>query len=171
MTLTQPMGRVTALQYRNVAPPQGNFPTMPVLRVHIKTFDGATDHHDLLNKSYTVQNKALQFMALYDFRPTEIEGTMVEPDNLAVPVAPTPNNGVWGLAAAAMNGGERALKRAEWFNGVDIQNDDGTEQQPTQGGNSDGGGRGGEAVTDDEHDVVLDLADEESDAGVNITIS
>lgn len=180
MTMNQPMGRVVALDMRNVARQPGAHPTVPVLRVHIRTHTGKMVHHDLPNGNYTVQNAALQFMALHGYRPSEIEGRTetyvnVEDDKLVIPIAPMPPDS-WGLAQDAMSGAEKALREAEWFDGADIEDGDETPQQAAGGGSPDPGtgNRGGvEEPSEPEQDtgVAVEKAPDESDAGVGVVVS
>ena len=165
MTMNQPMGRVVALDMRNVAQQPGAHPTVPVLRVYIRMHTGDMVHHDLLNSNYTVQNAALQFMALYGYRPSTIEGytetyVNVEDDMLVLPIAPMPAQESWGLAQDAMSGGEKALREVEWFSGADIKDGEKPDSPPA-GGGSDGDGGG---------HIGVEKTDEDSDAGINVEV-
>jgi hypothetical protein len=170
--MNQPMGRVVALQYRNVARQPGAHPTVPVLRVYLRTHTDEIEHHDLLNGGYTVQNAALQFMALYDFRPSELSTyTNVEDAQLLVPIAPMPQDASWGLARTALLGGEQALTEAEWFEGVDTDPDDESDSAPAGDGSPDPGtGNRGGVEEPSDPDIEAEVADEESDAGVEVTV-
>jgi len=124
--MIQPMGRIVALDMRNVAREPGGDPTVPVLRVHMQTHSNEVDHHDLINDDYSVQNSALQFMALYGYQPSDINGRSetyinVEEGNIIVPIVPKEGEASWGLSRSALRGGERALREAEWFNGKTIE--------------------------------------------------
>jgi hypothetical protein len=170
--MNQPMGRVVALQYRNVARQPGGHPTVPVLRVYLRTHTDEIEHHDLLNGSYTAQNAALQFMALHGFRPSELDSyTNVEDDQLLVPIAPMPEAESWGLARTALAGGEQALTDAEWFEGLDTDGDDESPSAPAGGGSPDPGtGNRGGVEDPSDPDIDAEVADEDSDAGVEVTV-
>lgn len=176
--MNQPLARVTALQYRNIAVQPGGHPTMPVLRVHLHTHEDAHDHHDLPNGDWGVQNAALQFMAKWGWQPSALDGTMarVRDDQVLVPIAPSGENmpGDWGLSQSALHGAQEALENAEWFDpdpGVD--GDSAPHSAAHGGGGPDPGtgNRGGVDHESEDEGVTAELADEDSDAGINVTIS
>jgi uncharacterized membrane protein YgcG len=154
------MGRVVALQYvsKGIA---------DVLRVHLRTHVDTMDYHDLPNGDYVVQCPALQFMALHGFQPSDLDTfTNVEDVQLLIPIAPIADG--WGLARAAMEGGEDALRDAEWFGGPDRGNHGGGGGGPHGGGGDGGGGAG--ARDDVDIDVEVER-DESGDSGVKVSPS
>lgn len=172
MTMDQPLGRVVALQFRNIATQPGAHPTMPVLRVYIRTPMRTVEHHDLPSGNYVVQNAALQFLALHDYKPSDIEGTHmnIEDDTLVLPIAPMPREDSWGLAQDAMSGGEQALREAEWFDGVDIEDGEQTPQHGAGGGPDPGTGNRGGVEEPSEPEPEVGVASEESDAEFEVTV-
>lgn len=142
------LGRVTRLTYRSVGP----MLQASVLRVEFRAPDAQYYEQDLPNNRWDTGCPALQFLANWGYRPSEIDGTSmdVRDDKLHVPLAPMdpadPTAG-WGLAEAALDGGETALEEAEWF---DPDLGDEAAQQPTGadsgGADGGGGGRGAEQV-------------------------
>jgi len=79
---------------------------------------------------------------------------------LVLPIAPMPEESSWGLAQDAMRGGEQALKESEWFDGADIEDEEAPPQNvPGGGSDDDGGGH-----------VGVEKADEDSDAGIEVTV-
>lgn len=197
MPMNQPLGRLVALQFRNIAAQPGAHPTVPILRVHLRVPDGSYHHHDLMNGDWLINNDALQFLALWGHKPSDIGGdsspssdegsvsdsvpspsredsTMRDclPDKTCVPIAPT-GGGEWALAQTAMEGGQDALRNADWFNGDDS----------TKGGDDGGMGGGGSpdpgtgnrgGVENDEPEeetgVTAEMAPEESDQGITVNV-
>lgn len=169
--VAQPMGHITALQYREapIYMEGGGAPAkkINVVRVHFRTPDGNMDHHDLTNMGWTIQNPVLQFMALHGYRPTSRDGTFmdIEDGDCYVPiVSKTPEREDWFLAEAALAGGEAALEDAEWF-GTDSDEDGGS-------GPSDGPGGGGspDPGTGNRGGVEMREADEDSSAGIEVVV-
>lgn len=181
--MNQPLGRLVALQFRNIAAQPGAHPTVPVLRVHLRVPDGSYHHHDLMNGGWLINNEALQFLALWGYKPSDIGGddsTMRDclPDKTCVPIAPVNNqwddDAEWGLAQSAMEGGQDALRDADWFDGDDsTKGGDDNDQSGGGGGPDPGtGNRGGveEPSDPEEADVTAEVAPEESDQGVTVNI-
>jgi hypothetical protein len=172
MTMNQPLGRVVALQFRNVAAQPGAHPTMPVLRVYIRTPMRTVEHHDLPNGNYVVQNPALQFLALHGYKPSDIDGTHmnIEADKVILPIAPMPADDSWGLAQDAMSGGEQALREAEWFDGGDIGDAEQTPQHGAGGSPDPGTGNRGGVEEPSDPEPKVGVADDDSDAGFEVTV-
>jgi hypothetical protein len=183
MTMSQPLGRLVALQFRHVAPQPGAHPTMPVLRVHLRAPDGDYYHHDLPNGDWQLNNESLQFLALWGYKPSDIgshNDTMRDciPDTTCVPIAPTGNawdDTDWGLAETAMEGGQDALREADWFDADDSTKGGDDSNQSGGGGGPDPGtgNRGGvEEPSEPEEDtgVSAEMAPEESDQGVTVNV-
>ena len=160
--MNQPMGRLEALQYREASfyMEDGRVGTADVFRVHFRAPDGEYYYHDLPNDRWDTDNGALQFMALWGYQPTALDGTMhnAHPDKIIVPIAPIEDD--WKLAQAAMEGGEKALERVEWFDpSLGANGDSGPPDDPNGGGNDgDGGG------------VSAKVADEDSDVGIEVVV-
>jgi hypothetical protein len=178
--ITQPLGRVVALQFRNIAMRPGGHPTTPVLRVHLRVPDGSYHHHDLVNGDWALNNEALQFLALHGYRPSNIGGAdstirNCMDDNLVIPVAPTDHawhDQSWGIARTAMQGGQEALQEAEWFDATDGTRDDEESADAAVSGSEPDPGTGNRGGVEEPSDdgVSAELADEDSDAGIEVTV-
>jgi hypothetical protein len=132
-----------------------------VLRVY---FDGpnGTEYHDIPNKTWTIDNHALQFMALWGFKPSDFDGTEIdlsdEPLALRLTQAPDHVDCEWSLTKGAFVGGETALRNADWFNGDDSSSDDDDDDQMGSGGPSPStGNRGGVEVENDAESDGLEI--------------
>lgn len=174
--MNQPLGRLTALQYRHIAPQPGGHPTMPVLRVHFRAPDAEHYHHDLPNGNWALTNASLQFMALWGYQPSELGGTMHDAtaDKTLIPVTPTGNGG-YAIAQTAMQGGQEALREAEWFDPevAGVQGEEPTHG-PTGGPGPDPGtgNRGGvedPSEAEDDSGVTAELTPE-ADTGIEVTV-
>jgi len=156
--INQPLARLVALQFRQT----GNVPQQPVpiLRIYLRAPDGDMHTHDLPNGGWTVDNAALQFLAKWGYRPSDIgegDSTMrdCEPDTTVVPVVPD-GDGSYLLAQHAMKDAESALRESEWFDG----GDNSTEQETAEiaaGGqiDKDGGPSVQRAARDSDSGVVV----------------
>lgn len=167
----QPMGRVVALQYKDVQPKMAA--DTSVLFVHIRTHEDQMVEFPLDNPQYMVHNQSLQFMAVYDIKPSDIDGTYMNVEDWmwTVPLGKTPDGG-WGLAAHIFEGAASTLQSKDWFDAADDSDGDG-KSQATGGGSPDPGtgNRGGVDHDAEGDDVSAELADEQSNAGVNVNIS
>jgi len=148
--MQNPMARVTMLQFRNVAPQPGAHPTMPVLTIHFETFHGHHDSHDLVNPKWLPSNKALQWLALREWKPSDVDGTAMVPEQMYVRVVPT--DGGWALARTELMGGRGALEDAAWFDSVDHSDDDETAHDASHGGSHDPDGGAKMVATIDPED-------------------
>jgi len=192
-----PHGRLLAIQYREAAfyTGDGRAGSADVVRVHFRTPDDECHHHDLPNGQWGLQNPALQFMAKWGYKPSLIgdsapsrrdgEGkTGVSPvaddsamrdcedDMQLIPVARNPQEGDWLLHREAMSDAQEALEDAEWFDpDLDIEGDGGPSDGGFGGGSPDPGTGNRGAVDDAEQGgVSAEMAGEDSDAGVEVTV-
>jgi len=174
--MNQPMGRLEGLQYREAAfyTGDGSVGSIEVVRVHFRAPDGDYYEHDLPNGQWGIANAALQFMALWGYQPTALDGTMhdAHPDKKLIPIAPMGDDD-FGIAQTAMQGGREALEEAEWFD-PDLGTDG--DSVPSDGPNGGGGpdpGTGNRGAVDDAEQggVSAEMAGEESDAGVTVNVS
>jgi hypothetical protein len=179
MTVNQPMGRLEALEYREAAFYAGNgqVGSIDVLRVHFRAPDGDYYHHDLPNGQWALGNDALQFMAKWGYQPTALDGTYhdTHDDQVLVPIAVAPEEmeQVWALGQQAMQGGQQALEDAEWFSeDVGPDGEENRSHGPPGGGGPDPGTGNRTAVDDEEQGgVSAEMAGEDSDQGVEVTVS
>lgn len=175
--LNQPMGRLLSLSFRQMSfyTDDGGVGSMDVLRIHFCAPDGDVYHHDLPNTDYHLGNEALQFLAKWQYQPTdwaEDETRLdVEDEQVLIPVAMTPD-GVYGLGQQAMSGARDALANAEWFApSNDEEADSDPHSGPGGGGDSDPGtGNRGGVEEQSEPEVTAELAEEDSDQGVTVTV-
>ena len=162
----QPIGRVVKLEYRDLQPKMKR--DTSALIVHIRGPDGDMYEHPLENGAYLIDNHALQYMALNDIKPSDINGTSmnVEDWKWYTPVAPTGDG--FGLAQTALKGGQAALRDAEWFGADDSSEraDDG-DSGPNGGGGGDGGDKGGAKIEHTDDDISAELTE---DSGVEVTV-
>lgn len=161
-TVGRPLGRVVALQFANIAKQAGGYPTMPVLRVHVRPPNpNGLFSHNIPNQNWSVGNAALQFMALHGFKPSDLDGTFenVEVEQIIVDISPSEDGASWRLAQSAFTGGERALREAEWFSGASVSDE---QENSSQGGGNDD--------DDDDGSPTVEKAPEDSDAGFNIVV-
>lgn len=147
--------RLTALQFRRKG-------QQSVLRVYFEKH-GEEYYHDLPNGMWTIDNVALQFMAKWGYKPSDIgddSSTMRDcmDDTLALSVVDS--DGQYKLSQMAMSGAETALRNAEWFGGADDSEKDETPQRPIGGGSIDKDG--GPSIR---------LSDEDSDSGVTVDVT
>lgn len=193
MTMQQPMARVVKLEYRDINP-KVKIDTSAFI-VYLRGPDGEIHEHPLENPEWMIHNPTLQFMALYNFKPSDIEGTAmnvagsssdpaidsddesseeVEDANWLLPVAPDGDDG-YLLAENVLEGGIEALEDAEWFSASDDSDGaDGDDSDPHGGGGPDPstGNRGGvEEPSEAEEDtgVTAELTPDE-DTGVEVTV-
>jgi hypothetical protein len=169
----QPIGRVVKLEYRDMQP----MTTMDtsVLVVHIRGPDGEMYEHPLENSEWSLHNDTLQFVALNDFKPSDIDGTAMDVEQWEwyTPVAPTGDG--FALAETVLDGGEEALREAEWFGSDKATNDaDDDHSGPDGGGGPDPstGNRGGvEEPSEAEEDtgVTAEITPDKN-SGVEITV-
>ena len=172
--MNQPMARVVKLEYRDMNPKVKMDASAFI--VHLRAPDGEMYEHPLENPEWMVHNPTLQFMALYNFKPSDIEGTSmnVEDANWLLPVAPDGDGG-YLLAAHVLEGGIEALEDAEWFSASDDSGGtDGDHSGPHGGGGPDPstGNRGGvEEPSEGEEDtgVSAELTPEKN-AGVEVKV-
>jgi hypothetical protein len=161
-----PQGSVQKLQYRSVGPRLAS----DVLRIHIRSHMDTYEAVDLPNNGWNVHNPALQFIALQGWRPSDFsERGVLEPDFTMVPLAPVEDG--WGLSQIALKGGEQALREAKWFGGASPSDDEERDAAPTGGGSPDPGtgNRGGVEDASDP-DVNIGLAEQDADAGIEVSI-
>lgn len=168
--ITRPFGRLVALQYRDFQPKHAV--DTSVFVVHFRTPEDEIHEEILGNVVWSLDNRALQFMALYGYQPTALEGTMhnVEDDQILVPIAPDDDG--WGLSQAAMVGSRAALEEAEWFDPDVAPNATDEANNGPLGGGSPDPGTGNRGAVDDEDQggVSAEMAGEDSDAGVNVVV-
>ena len=190
--MNQPMARVVKLEYRDMNPKVKMDASAFI--VHLRAPDGEMYEHPLENPEWMVHNPTLQFMALYNFKPSDIEGTSspsqegdsasepsgsdtsmnVEDANWLLPVAPDGDGG-YLLAAHVLEGGIEALEDAEWFSASDDSDgSDGDHSGPHGGGGPDPstGNRGGvEEPSEESEDtgVSAELTPEKN-AGVEVKV-
>lgn len=167
--MNQPLGRLTALQYRRASfyTDDGREGQVDVLRVHLRVPDGSEHYQDLPNGEWSLDNTALGFLALWGYRPSDIGGhdeamRDAEPDLTCVPVAPTPDG--WGLAQTALEGARDALESAEWFDPDTSPSDGNKRAHAPPGGAEPDPGTGNKAG------VEIEKADEDSDAGMVVSV-
>jgi len=153
---------VVRLRYRDMQPKYKV--DANALIVEFRALDGEIYQHELPNDKWLVQCPALQFMAVNGFKPSDIKGTSmnVEDWNLIIPVVS--EGGEYGLAASIFANGESALRRADWFSADDSTKDDDGSGGPSAGGSPDPG-------TGNRGAVDMNMAEEDSDAGVEVKIS
>lgn len=173
--INQPLGRLTAIQYREAAIPvgDGRVGSIDVVRLYFRAPDGSEHEFDLASNHWHTSNTALQFMALYGYQPTELDGTLHDAydDQVVFPIAPTPEEGGWGLAQVALEGGEEALEDAEWFEpSVGADGSDRPSAPSGAGGPDPGTGNRGGVEEPSDADVTAELADHDSDAGVEVCL-
>lgn len=172
--MEQPMGRVLRLEYRDIRPKVAADTSIFV--VHTRTPEDEVIEITLPNsEGWLVHNATLQFMAVYGIKPSDIDGTSMDVEDWQwlLPLGVNPD-GSFGLAAHVLDNGAEKLREAEWFNADDSANDDHDGPGPGAGGGPDPGtgNRGGvDHDAEAEEDVTAELAGEESNAGVNVSIS
>ena len=181
--MNQPMGRLEALQFREAAfyTGDGRVGSIDVLRIHFRAPDADYYQFDLQNGDWQLSNKALQFLANWNYRPSQIGGrdeTMrnCHDDKVLIPLA-VMDDGTYGLSENAMQGARKALENAEWF-ASDTEkesSDDGPDAAGGGGGPDPGtGNRGGvEEPSEPEQPtgVSAEMAPEDSDKGVTVNVS
>lgn len=162
------LGRIVRIDYRSVGPQL----QVDAMVVHLRTHEGDIVEHELPNPRWDTGNIALQFLALNDLRPSDFDGTHLRPEQpIVVPI--TRHDDTWLMSEAAFIGGERALKSAEWFNGVHIVDEAETVTAPAGGDSPDPGtgNRGGveePSEPEPETGVVMEMGD--GDQGVNVRV-
>jgi hypothetical protein len=166
-----PLGRVLELEYRDQQPKMKMDTSAFV--VHFRGPDGDTHEHPLDNPEWVIHNPTLQFMALHDFKPTDVDGTAmgVEDAQWLLPIAPDGDDG-YLLASEVLDGGVEALEDAEWFNtNHGEESTDGDHRAPHGGGGPDPstGNRGGVEHEDEEGGVSAELTPED-DTGVEVIV-
>lgn len=171
--MNQPLGRVLRLRYRDVQPKVAA--DTSVLEVDIRTHEDEIISQPLDNPQWMVHNQALQFMAVYDIKPTDIDGTSMDVEDWQwlVPLG-TDGDGGWGLAAHIFEDAASTLRSKDWFDAGDDTKDDDNGPGPHGGGGPDPGtgNRGGvDHDAEDERDVSAELAGDDSNAGVTVNIS
>ena len=153
-----PTGRVVKLNYRDAQPKLTQ--DTSTFDVHFHAPDGEYYRHTLPNTGWSVENPTLQFLALNNMKPSDIDGTAmnVEDRHWLAQLAVTEEGFL--LHGMELSGGRGALENAEWFSPHDDEESDSGQSQPIGGGSdSDGGGQ-----------VGVKLADEDSDSGVTVEI-
>lgn len=185
--MNQPMGRLEALHFREAAfyTNDGRVGSIDVLRVHFRAPDGDYYEHDLQNGDWRITNQALQFLAKWGYRPSQIgdhDSTMRDchDDQILLPLAP--NEGAdgglgYGLAQTALSGGREALKDATWFDTED--DEESTDDRPDgpQSGPGPDPGTGNRAGVDHDADetedsgVTVEKAHADSNAGMTVNVS
>ena len=175
-----PLGRLTQLSFREKSyyDGNGNVGSTDVLRVTYIGYDGDEYHTDFPNGSWHESNKALQFLANYGYGPSDIDGRSETTrdcyeDRILIPLAQKPN-GEWGIHQRAMMAAESALKNAEWF-GTDDSNEqrERSVNRANDGGGDDDGGSPNPSAKDErenDKDVIMSIADDASDQGVNVAV-
>lgn len=161
--MNTPLGRLEHIQYREAAfyTDDGRAGSIDVMRLHFMAPDAEMHTFDLPNGDWVIDNAALQFLAKYDYRPTDLDETMNDchDDQILLPLVQD-QDGNWYLHQNAMSDAQRALKEAEWFGTDDDEDgDSGPDNGPNAppGPDPGTGNRGG---------VDIEEAGEESDAGV-----
>lgn len=177
--MNQPMGRLEGIQYREATfyTGDGRVGSIDVLRIHFRAPDGDYYEFDLQNGNWSLGNAALQFMALWGYQPSELDGTYhdAHDDQILVPIAPLDQSTDpdWGLAETAMSGGREALEEAEWFDPEIGQDGDSGPSNGPGGASGPDPGTGNRGAVDDPEQggVSAEMAGEESDQGITVNIS
>lgn len=163
-------GRIQKLVYRDPMPKMAQ--STSELRAYFRDPDGGISQYPIdNNRGWGVNNFALQFMALYDLRPTLFENGEYEfGDDEPNTVPVLKQDGEWIFTQAAFTGGETLLQNAWWFapEGEEGSTDE-ASSAPNGGAGPDPGtgNRGG--VDHEEETTVVELTPEE-DTGVNIEV-
>ena len=161
-----PHARVLRLAYRDAQPKLAA--ETGVFEVTFRAPDGDVYTHGLDNRRWLVDNPALQFMALYDFRPSFFDGTSMDVEDHSWLLPVVYDDGEYKLSQTVLSGGESALRNAEWFNADDGEKlDSGPADASNSGGDSDPSG--GADKTGEEDNVTAELTPEE-DTGVEVTV-
>ena len=156
------MGRLTALQFRQkTVYMDGDNPMgMDVMRVHFVAPNDESYYHDLPNNEYTLNNKALQFMAKWGYQPTDLgNGTHYDAyeDQKLLPIVYVGETEhadcEYALAQTALKRGESLLESAEWF-APHNESDEHTSQSATAHGGSDDDGGSPTTIEQSEKDGV-----------------
>lgn len=152
-------GRLVTILYRSVGP----MLNASVLRIEFRAPDGELYTQDVGNVQWDVRNPALQFLATQGYRPSDLDGTRydAEDDKNHFLIVPDSEH-EWLLSMDAVR--EGPLRDAEWFDATDDEEDDDGPNQNPGGGDPD-------PSTGNRAGVEIDLADEDSDQGVNVTVS
>lgn len=155
-----PLGRVTQLRYEDKQPSIQM--DTSVLVVEFRAPDADYYEHSLPNQQYMVQCPALQLMALNNFKPSDIKGTSMDTEDWrwTLPLA-VAEDGSYQLHSTVLDGGEAALREAEWFEGRGSSN--GTESSQTANGSSSDPSTGNQGSVD-----IKEAADD--DVGVEIVV-
>lgn len=170
------MGRLEGIQYREATfyTGDGRAGTVEVLRIHFRAPDGDYYEHDLPNGQWALGNVALQFMALWGYQPTTLDGTFhdAHDDQILVPIAPMPD-GSYGLGQKAMEGAQEALENAEWFDPEAGEDGDSGPSDGPGGAPGPDPGTGNRGAVDDAEQggVSAEMAGEDSSQGVNVKVS
>lgn len=165
-----PHGRLLTLTWTQAQSPESPTGAIMVLRIEFRAPDGEVYHADLPNGDWVPNNAALQFLAKWGYKPSDVGpdgGTRrdCEPDQKLIPVAEHPPTNQWVLHQLSMKGADEELEEAEWFATVEELEERESEHSGSQvmpgGGNGDGGGGAAPRI---------ELADEESDRGFNVVV-
>lgn len=174
------MARLENLQYRESTfyAPDGQVGSVEVLRIYFRTHEDEHDQFDLPNGGWQLSNKALQFLAKWGYRPSDIgdhDSAMRDchDDQVLIPIAPDGEEDGWGLAEEAMQGAQEALEDAEWFASDAGEESSESGSDAPGGGGSPDPGTGNRGAVDDasQGGVSAEMAGEDSDRGVNVHIS
>lgn len=152
--MNQPLGRVIELQYRDEKPKLAIDSSALVVR--FRAPDAEVYEHPLENGEWLIGNAALQFMAINNIKPSDIEGTKMNVESwvLDIPVAPDGDGG-YLIAQNAMSDAESALREAEWFGAYPSEKpNSGHPDAPDD--DSDGGGGSPARVDDDTGVEIVD---------------
>lgn len=172
-----PMGRLLGLQFREAAfyTDDGRVGSIDVMRIHVRASDGRTYSHDLQNGGWQRSNEALQFLAKWGYRPSDFpeDGAFLgtEADQVLVPIT-VAADGSYTLAQLAMNGARAALEDAEWFSPSDDEDADSDRSDAPDAppGPDPGTGNRGGVDHDADDGVTAELAEEDTTAGVTVSV-
>lgn len=139
------MGRVVSLAYRDLRPRLQQ--DASALIVAFRAPDREVYEHALGNQRWHVACPTLQFMALHDIKPSDIDGTKMSVESMSLTVPITFDGGEYLLAQNALEGGQEALEDAKWFGAPKARKPHSRPSDASGGGSDDnGGGKGPAAV-------------------------
>jgi len=146
-------GRVLRVQYRDAQPKLAA--DTSVFEVTYVTPSGDTNTHELPNGEWLIGNHTLQFMAVQGIKPSDIDGTEMDVRGWHWVVPQVFDGDEYKLHQLALAGGEKALRKAEWFNASDNEESNSDDSDATDDNLDNGPSGGAEKTADkDESGVV-----------------